>query len=189
MVIYVMLATNQATIVWYGWAIFWTSLVVTSLLLLGDRHQAKFAWATCTGVTFLFAVMVMHQIVPAYSRVQTLFGESSPLVRQLAMTQQSPIATMDHEFSEVPFYLNRNDIPNFEGHRDQRLSDFVSRHGAVTLIVNHNLAVAEILAQLPGDARLQPVVQRGSANIYQITMPPPTAKIATNPSQATLPTR
>ncbi len=168
-VMYVMATNSVVTVFTYGWAMMWTSLLGTSLLLLGNRYQAKIAWGTSTGVAFLFAVMVMHQMVPAYSRSQTLFGDTSALIKQLNVNPQSAIATVDHEFSEVPFDLNRRDIPNFDDVHDKGLGEFVTRSGTAILIVDDRIEPEAVLQQLHPQTRLAEVAHRGSARIYQAT--------------------
>ncbi len=135
-VLFVIVWTEATSFSLFGWAMFWAMLLMVSLLLMADRHQAKIAWASSAGVTFVFAIMVMHQMVPAYSRSQTLFGDTSPLAGQLAVTKQLPIATIDHEFSEVPFYLDRSDIRHFAKVDDAGLADFVSKSAMAILIVD-----------------------------------------------------
>lgn len=59
-VMFVIFSTSELTIVLFRWAILWATLLMTSLLLMADRYQAKIAWGTSTGVAFLFAVMVLE---------------------------------------------------------------------------------------------------------------------------------
>ncbi|EMI16504.1 glycosyl transferase family protein [Rhodopirellula maiorica SM1] len=177
-VLFVMIATRSATMVLFGWAMFWTCLTMSSLLLMTDRSQAKIAWASSSVVAFLFAVMVMHQIVPDYSRSRTLFGDTSPLVEQLPTESHPAIATVKHEFSGVPFYLDRNDIPNFLNLRGEGLSDFVAIHGSAVLIVDDQVEFEALRKQLPSDSRLAEIGRRGAACIYRATMKPPVPRIA-----------
>jgi dolichol-phosphate mannosyltransferase len=153
----------------YVWALLWAGLLVSSLLLLSDRHQAKFAWVSSAGVAFVFAVMVMHQLVPAYGRSQTLFGETSPLNEQLAMKSQPAMATIRHEFSEVPFYLGRGDIPNFADTDDDRIGKFVVDHPDCLLVVESRVTTEELDQQIPQGSLIQPIAKRGLAVIYQVS--------------------
>ncbi|MCC9645219.1 glycosyltransferase [Rhodopirellula sp. JC740] len=176
-VMFVIYSTNEPTMMLFGWAMLWATLLMTSLLLMADRHQAKIAWGSSSGVAFLFAVMVMHAMVPAYSRSNTLFGESSPLVRQLAVDAQSsinqlPMATIDHEFSGVPFYLNRGDIVNFADVHDEGLSEFVSRSESTLLVVDDRVAPKDVLQQLPEHTKLTEVARRGCARIFEARTEP-----------------
>ncbi len=177
-VAFVMVSTGESSVTLFGWAMLWAVLLMTSLLLMADRHQAKIAWGTSTGVAFLFAVMVMHQMVPAYSRSHTLFGSSSPLPVQLAVTDQLPIATVDHEFSEVPFYLDRGDIENFLDVDDDRLGDFVARAGSAILIVDDRIVMKDVLKRLPDKSKLIEIARRGSARIFRATTKADSTRIA-----------
>ena len=181
-VVFVMLTSNEVSASLYVWALLWTCLLVSSVLLVGDRHQAKFAWASSTGVTFLLAIMVMHQMVPAYSRSQTLFGDSSMLGEQLMASDHPPIATVDHEFSGVPFYLDRRDIRNFDDVRDAGLGQFVSDSGSAILIVDDRVATTEVQNQLPPQTCLTELAHRGSARIYQAIAPAQHHQMATEPT-------
>ncbi|MGV3486038.1 MAG: dolichol-phosphate mannosyltransferase, partial [Planctomycetaceae bacterium] len=175
-VLFLILCLEQLSVVHFSWAMLWTTMLITSLLLLADRHQAKIAWGTSTGVAFLFSVMLMHLVVPAYSRSRTLFGDSSSLAKQLNVDTRTPIATIDHEFSEVPFYLRRADIANFTGDqvRGGGIGEFVSRSGGAILIVDNDTDPSAMLARLPAQARLIELAHRGSAIIYQVTAIPNT---------------
>ncbi len=81
-VVYIVVSGIDFSLSIYVWATLWTTLLVSALLLLSNRRQAEFAWASSAGAAFLLAVMMMHQVVPAYSRRQTLFGPASPLNAQ-----------------------------------------------------------------------------------------------------------
>lgn len=165
---YAILATPDVSVYVYAWAMLWTSLLVAAVLMINDRYQVKIAWATSAGVMFMFAVMIMHEMVPAYSRSETLFGESSPLAEQLSVDKQPAIATVDHEFSEVPFYLDRRNISHFANVTDRGLSDFVSQNRQCYLIVEEGIASQAIRARLPSGRRLVEVAQRGVARVYQV---------------------
>ncbi len=184
-VLFVIVWTESSSITLFGWAMFWAMLLMVSLLLMAERHQAKIAWTSSAGVAFLFAVMVMHQMVPAYSRSQTLFGETSPLTEQLAENIRLPIATVSHEFSEVPFYLNRSDIPNFVNIHESGLADFVSRAGMAILIVDDDISSRDLAEQLPKTSSLTEVGRRGSALIYEATDHSAPSRIALVPDDQT----
>ncbi|SMP65468.1 dolichol-phosphate mannosyltransferase [Neorhodopirellula lusitana] len=177
--VFVIMTASQASLSVYAWAMLWTSLLVTSLLLVGNRYQAKMAWASTIGVSFLFAVMMMHQMIPAYSRSQTLFGETSPLADKLAIGDWKSIATIDHEFSEVPFYLNRPDIANFLDVHDAGLTHFVSQSGRCLLVVDNQITRQQLSEQMPIGTKMTSLTQRGPAQIYEVTAPPHHPQIAT----------
>lgn len=182
-VLFVIVWTEATSISLFGWAMFWAMLLMVSLLLMADRHQARIAWASSAGVAFVFAVMVMHQMVPAYSRSQTLFGDSSPLAGQLAITKQLPIATIDHELSEVPFYLDRSDIPNFADVNDEGIAEFVIDSGTAILITDDRITISNLAEQLPETTSLIEVGRRGSATFYRATDTADVSQIALIPGQ------
>ena len=184
LVVFVMVTAGEATVVLFAWAVLWMTLLVSSLLLINDRHQAKVAWGTSTCVAFLFAVMVMHHAVPVYSRSQTLFGSSSPLAMKLAIAKKPPIATVDHEFSEVPFYLRRSDIPNFADVGDSGLRDFVTENQPCLLIVEDRVNPRSIRDRLPPGTKIVEVTRRGVSRIYEARLLPAATQIATNPTHS-----
>ncbi len=177
-VIFVVLTQNNVSVGTYLWAMLWTSLLVSSLLLLSDRRQERIAWITSSAVSFLFAVMVMHHMVPSYSRSQTLFGTSSPLNEQLAVSSAPAIATIEHEFSEVPFYLDRSNIPNFDEVEDARVADFVRQNPRCILVVEQTVTSEEIHKQLPRGSELTELGRRGPALIYRVNSPVAAPQIA-----------
>ncbi|TWU19457.1 glycosyltransferase [Allorhodopirellula heiligendammensis] len=177
-VIFVVLTQHNVSVGTYLWAMFWTSLLMSSLLLLSDRHQAKFAWITSSVVAFLFAVMVMHHMVPSYSRSRTLFGNSSPLNEQLAVSTVPAIATLEHEFSGVPFYLNRSNISNFANAEDARFGGFVRENPNCILIVEQKVSDEKIHKALPRGSELTMIGQRGQALIYRVHAPIAAHRIA-----------
>lgn len=177
-VIFMVLTQSDVSVGTYLWAMVWTSMLMSSLLLLSDRHQAKFAWLTSSAVAFLFAVMVMHHMVPSYSRSQTLFGESSPLNEQLAVASTPAIATIEHEFSEVPFYLERSNIVNFVEVEDAGIAEFVSNNPHCLLVVEHNVTAEEVRNRMPQGTELTELGQRGPALFYRVNIPVAAQRLA-----------
>ncbi len=180
-VVFVVVSGTEVSLAIFMWATLWSLLLATSLLLLCDRHQVKVAWASTSGVAFLFALMVMHQMVPQYSRGKTLFGPSSPLGEEIAIGSHPPIATVAHEFSGVPFYLNRDDIPNFSDVNDDALRDFVNRHQRTVLIVENRTTIGQLRQQLPAGTKITPLDQRGSARLVEVMPGQETVRIAGRP--------
>jgi dolichol-phosphate mannosyltransferase len=160
---------NQITT--YLWGLLWVSLLTCTLLLIGDRHQSKFAWCSSAAMAFLLAVMVMHQMVPEYSRRQTIFGADSPLWKESSRNLGTPIATVAHEFSEVPFYLERNDIKHFARRSDGALGELVTSHGGALIILHNRVLIGELRQQLPAGSRMQLIARRGPATLLHVTAP------------------
>ena len=183
-VAYIVLTQSDVSIATYLWALTWTGMLVCAITLLGDQHQANLAWATSSGVAFLLAVMVMHQMVPAYSRSQTLFGAESPLGKKIAVESKPAMATVAHEFSEVPFYLKRSDIPNFSNLHDRRLGEFVRAQDRAVLIIDKEVTVKQLRSQLPQDAKLKLLGERGPARLVEVRPPRPSEQLAARPTAA-----
>lgn len=167
-VLYNVLTDSVCPSIVYLWAMLWTTLLVSSVILLNDRHQAKLAWFASSGFSFLFAVMVMHQLLPAYSRSQTLFGESPAQSQRLAITEGVPVATIQHEFSEVPFYLSRSDVEHFADIDDAKLDEFIAQHPKCVLVVEKSIPTSEVRHHLPEGTELVAVSERGPAKIYEV---------------------
>ncbi|TWU04586.1 glycosyltransferase [Stieleria varia] len=182
-VFFVIISSGQGTITLFAWALLWavllgTALLTTSRVWLTDRYRAHITWGTSTGVAFLFALMVMHHMVPAYSRSQTILGDTSPLVEQLAQETQPAIATIAHEFSEVPYYLNRQNIAHFHQIHDDGIDRFVAENPTCMLVIDSRIGFQTLQEQLPSGSRITQLSERGSAKIYQVKSPGSAPQIA-----------
>ncbi len=166
----------------YLWAMLWTALLVGSVLMWTDRHQMRLAWASAATVTFMFAVMVMHQMLPAYSRSETLFGDVSALT-DARQTPDRVVATVDHEFSEVPFYLDRSDIPNFDKVDDGELRDFIAQHDRTLLVLNDEVTMNELLSQVPNGSKIVPIGDRGAAHLIEVVPPMKSIRFVRGPKR------
>ncbi len=149
----------------YNWAAIWGVLIVVAVVLLNDRRHVRFAWVSTIAVTAMLIVMAMHQLVPSYSRLETLFAPGTALELAKDRTSAIPIATVNHEFSEVPYYLNRSDIKNLSIGRAHELSEFAQRHAESLLVVDRRMLIGEIRQCLPPGTRLQFIEDRGPARV------------------------
>ncbi|TWU51406.1 glycosyltransferase [Rubripirellula reticaptiva] len=164
----------------YLWAMLWTTLLVSSLLMLSDRHQGKLAWASSAGITTLFVVMVMHQMVPMYSRSQTILGVGSPLAKAVGVLAEHPVVTISHEFSEIPFYLQRSDVIHLRSADARRLQSLVESRGAVTVILDKHLSPEQLAKELPGYLAVRTGMQRGPATFVRLSSIDPPQRIASS---------
>lgn len=175
-VAYVLITQVDVSITIYVWAMLWTCLLVSALALISGRHQAKNAWATSSIVAFLFSVMVMHQLLPMYSRSQTLFGSRNLEVEHVADALRGDsdlaIATVAHEFSGVPFYLNRTDVSNFKRVDSDELANFVAAQDRCVLIVKRDMPTTRLVNLLPIGAEIRPLGSRGIASLIEVVSPP-----------------
>ena len=170
---FIALTGSNVSIANYVWILIWTSLLVGSLLMIADRHQGKYAWGSSSALALLLAVMVMHQIVPAYSRQQTIFAAASPLRAKLPLSANSAIATLSHEFSEVPFYLQRSDVRHFDDRNSTGLGEFIAEHEHALIIMEKHVLIGQLRDQLPDGTRIQLIDERGPARLLQVTAASP----------------
>ncbi|QDV71135.1 Undecaprenyl phosphate-alpha-4-amino-4-deoxy-L-arabinose arabinosyl transferase [Rosistilla carotiformis] len=153
----------------YLWGVLWLLLSVVAVVVLVRRQQRpQVAWASSAIVALGFAVMMMHVMVPAYSRDRMLFVPDSPLTSQLNADPGQAIATVAHEFSEVPFYLRRSDISNFNDHQIDRVGMFVAKHHDAILIVDERVPIDQIRDQLPRDLAVTKIADRGLAQLWEV---------------------
>ena len=169
----------------YLWALLWTVLLVSAIILLRDRHQAEHAWVSSAALAFLLAVMVMHQSIPAYSRSQTMFGIESSITEFIASESKPPIATIAHEFSEVPFYLNRSDIRNFNNLREKEFQQFVQAHRRSILVIESKVAAERLWEELPSGASVRSLSIQGPGQIFELIYNQPLDRIAEQPAAPT----
>ncbi len=167
----------------YLWGLLWTALLICSVLMLGDHRQSKFAWASSSVMAFLLAVMVMHQLVPAYSRQQTVFGPGSPIAKKFKSVPGQSIVTVSHEFSEVPFYLQRSDIAHLPVADAGQLRDLVADQGDTIVILDRHASLEELRSQLPQDVVMRTGIKRGPATFVHLSLTQPTSRIAETPDR------
>jgi dolichol-phosphate mannosyltransferase len=167
----------------YGWTLVWVALLaarfVPSSFPSFASYGPRMAWASTGGVMFLFAIMMMHEAIPAYSRATTLLGPNSMLSQQITSRSQPPIATIAHEFSEVPFYLNRSDIEHFEKPEDNNFGRFLEHHDRALLIVSSMVTEERLRESFPDRVAIKTIADRGYAKIIEVQPAVDVPKIAT----------
>lgn len=178
-VLYVVFSGLDSTFSTYIWGLVWTTFLVSSIVLLGDRRAPEHAWATTSGVSFLFTAMLMHQVLPLYSRDETVFGPESPLASELVDLKNHSIVTMNHEFSEVPFYLGRSDIPNFRNTDTDRLAEWVRTKGDTLLVLDEDVSTDRLIAGFPEDLFVRREQNRGPATLIWLSLSPVSSESTT----------
>ena len=111
--------------------------------------------------------MFLHHLVPSYSRSQTIFASTKSAIEGIELNDSVPIATVAHEFSEVPFYLHRNDIQNYTSRDKLPLVDFVQNHRSTLLVVDRDMRIDELRELMPPETRLQSLGDRGPARLFR----------------------
>ncbi|QDT05915.1 Undecaprenyl phosphate-alpha-4-amino-4-deoxy-L-arabinose arabinosyl transferase [Rubripirellula lacrimiformis] len=178
---FVIMSTGNPPLAVYGWAILWTVLLVASLVMIADSHQSKIAWGSSATVAFLFAVMLMHQMLPTYSHSQTLLRGSSPFIATMAAAPKQAIATVGHEFSEIPFYLNRSDVANYLDVQDGGLTDFFLEHPQSWILVADDVPIKSLQHQLPPGTVMKSIVGHGCAVLIETGSVDVALRVASRP--------
>ena len=161
--------TAGAEVVPYKWVTVWVLLLIASVLFWRAVMQRYSAWAVLSCVSVLFCIVLLHECVPAYSRSQTLFGVRNELSLRFDENKSVAIATVAHEFSEVPFYLGRSDITNVRNIANNQLVDFINTKGNAILFVDNDISLAELKARLPEGSEIVVIGKRGPANIFEVS--------------------
>ena len=128
-------------------------------------------------VAGLLCMMVLHQIVPAYARSQTVFGGGLPMVTGFTQSTRLPIATVGHEFSEVPYYLKRTDIFNRIANDPAGLRTFVEENPESFVITPLLITTEQLRDQMDAYAQVSLIAERGPARLHRVTRHAPTARI------------
>lgn len=163
-----------------SWGIAWLMLGLVFAAVQNRLRTPMAAWSGATLTTALFAIMMMHEALPAYSRSQTLLGSAGTVVDLVGDAEQ--VLTFGHEFSEVPFYLNRSDIEHWQAIDLGKLSQTVAGHRRAILFVPQRYDLELIRAKLPVMTKMNVVTQRSSGQLVQLqfSADEPQEAIATN---------
>ncbi len=168
---YLLWSQLTPSLVSVGLILIWASLLLGSLFMLFSDRLTTRAWSASAITASLLAVMVMHLAVPAYSRHETIFGPTSALAQKIKVTPETAIATISHEFSEVPYYLNRNDVHNLKGHTTADLREFIEDHPSTILVVTHQTTDESIQKCTPLGTLITPLGERGPAKLIRVEAP------------------
>ncbi|MBX3423426.1 MAG: glycosyltransferase family 39 protein [Pirellulaceae bacterium] len=157
--------------------------------------KALWAWSAITMALLLF--FSLHVQLPKYSASRTLLGAGSPLTQQLSSAQLlqenaalhgettlqvTPILTVGHQFPEVPFYLNRNDIQNFTDADNADITAAIQQQPNSLIIAEPTLTDDDLQALLPPGKQLTPGPQRSICKVWYVTSSPPQTPSTANHS-------
>ncbi|MDV6033247.1 MAG: glycosyltransferase [Phycisphaera sp. RhM] len=175
LIAYFSLGTEGFGVGMFAWTMVWGAILVCSLQLIGDRRYRQFAWGSSALLSFAILTLLLHQLVPSYSQTQKIFAAKGSTLIGVQHDDSMPVATIGHEFSEVPYYLNRKNVFNFSSKSDPGIYEFTRDHADALLVVRRDILIGEIQNQLPEGTRLQTLGVRGPArllllskNAYQI---------------------
>ncbi len=162
------------------WGALWAVLLICTVLLFGEHQHGRNVWLTTAGFAFLLVLMGMHYLVPEYSRAQTVFGVNTPLVEHANAVHDQPLVTISHEFSEVPFYLQRSDIVHMRRADAAKLNELVAQHGDTMVVLDRSIDVGKLRSKLSSDVIFQAVVQQGPATILLLSSGSFPSRLATS---------
>lgn len=135
-------------------------------------RNRQFSWGLTGSITILSLAFFLHHVVPAYSKTQTVFAKPESRFIEIGLSPSTPVATIGHEFSEVPFYLDRVDVVNFESQNDPAFIEFANEHPLAVLIIHRDIPVAEFCSQLPTGMQIQSLKVRGPAHLLRLSRDP-----------------
>lgn len=148
--------------------------ILTSLVILFHRylqHPAA-SWSVCIATTLIAAAFVLHREIPQYALAQTLLGPTSPIREQFISEDDISVVTVGHEWSEVPFYLNRSDIANIDNLGSMDLLQKGESVRKVLLITKISSENPDSLPMLPTDSRVLSIADRGRARLMLLELKP-----------------
>tara|TARA_R110002049_G_scaffold4601_5_gene32017 strand:+ start:32173 stop:34617 length:2445 start_codon:yes stop_codon:yes gene_type:complete len=162
------------------WGLFWITTLFAFLLLFDGSADGRRGWILTNTLSCCLAIMVMHQFVPAYSRNRSIVGTASALSVPLKRDRRLPMATVSFEFSEVPFYLERNDVVHVDHPDVNRLQDFARNNRDSMLIVNRDVSVAQLQQLLPVGTVLHVLGEHARARLLRLSTASPHPRIASS---------
>jgi dolichol-phosphate mannosyltransferase len=169
LIAYVGMRTEELGIGMLAWTMVLGVILCGSLFLIRDLQSRQVAWGLSAILSFLLLTMFLHQLVPLYSRSQTIFAAQGSTFNDIQHDDSIPVATIGHEFSEVPYYLNREEVFNFSSKIDRGIFEFARNHADALLVVRRDVLIGEIQRQLPSGTRLQAVGVRGPARVLRMS--------------------
>ncbi|MCC9599153.1 glycosyltransferase [Stieleria sp. JC731] len=165
------ITASQESMVLAGWLFVWAAMIVFTMQSIVRGSMLRYEWPMVGVTTLVLATMVFHQSLPAYSYQQTLLAKSSTFSKPLLSTPDVPIATVSHEFSEVPFYLKRSDVENYSDVTDERLKSFVLRSERCYMIVKQSVDENELAQSMPVGTRITKIAQQGTSQLFDVMVP------------------
>jgi dolichol-phosphate mannosyltransferase len=145
----------------------WILILAGLLVLHRLARQPRVVWSICTLTGLLLVGQTTQDWVPRYGMEHEILVSSWELARSLQDPGQS-VATYDNEWSGIPFYLGRNDVPNFVDTEISELVTFLAEHPNTILFVNQNEDLLELDESMPPGTELVKLCDRGSASLVML---------------------
>lgn len=150
----------------------WMAVTVFSQVLRFRRQSGAVAWGFSLGMMALLSIVVTHREMPLYAAQRTLFGPGSPLAKQAASFNSLPIATLSHEWAEVPFYLGRNNVQNLTKFDPVQFASIVSSEKRLLVVIRKKDDPRAFASLLPAGAEMRPLITRGPGTLFEVIAGP-----------------
>ncbi|WP_428307938.1 glycosyltransferase [Lacipirellula sp.] len=149
----------------------WILLAAGAALSMRRWPTPAFQWSVCVSVTLILSAVVLHRNIPRFALAETVFGSGSPVALDVRGT--IPMATIGHEWSSVPFDLDRNDVQHFEANCMSDLIEYAGQHEQAILVLKTDQQVEYLRKSLPPGKHLIKVADRGPAKVVLAVMKAP----------------
>ncbi|MEN1681614.1 MAG: glycosyltransferase [Planctomycetota bacterium] len=148
-------------------------------------RRPDLAWGVTAVAALVLAALVLHREIPRYAASQTLFGPTSPLRRELASDPAIHVVTVGHEWSEVPYYLNRTAIENVDWLETENVARNGRTNCRVLIVARQSIETADLMRSLPRAGHLVSIAERGKAQVLLVDLPKSGTLVAEAESEAT----
>lgn len=152
-----------------AWTLLWTMVLIMTVAVMRHFRSSGSAWTATVCTTALLGFMLMHQLLPTYSRGQSLLGEN--LALRASVGQADQVVSISREFSEVPYYLNRNTMEHWNGIENANLQRYFDRYSHAVLVLPDELPIGSLRDQLPEAARIRLIARRDSGKVVEVRVP------------------
>jgi 4-amino-4-deoxy-L-arabinose transferase-like glycosyltransferase len=152
-----------------GLAVGWTVLAVAILWFRRTCDSQTIGWGITLAMASALGVLVTHREIKLYAYQHTLFGPGSSLASAELKSTSTPIVTLSHEWSEAPFYLDREDIKNTDRNDTLTVAGALETSGRVVLVMRSNDHLSDFTEGLPVETTSRLLGQRGRGVVYELT--------------------
>jgi hypothetical protein len=188
---YVGLADRRATLpMLLVWAV-----CLAGLAMVWWRIRPRAAYITCGILATVAVTYATHDLLPRWAEQRSLFGTRSQIDRALT-DREIGIGCWGNEWGAVPFYLERDDVENFEHGGLARVIQFMHRHDRAFLLLKGEFEQNGVRQHLPPGKTLTTVAEVGNpamgaaahATLFFLddstpTLPPDALQSATAPAE------
>jgi dolichol-phosphate mannosyltransferase len=144
----------------------WAAVLVAAIVY-GQRLRRAVAWLVCGLVAFVVTFESARQIVPAWAESRSPIPHDSPLAA-LLRDRQTAVVVCYQEWGSVPFYLERNDVLRFDGHRPRELAKVLEQHARTVLVHKRGQSLESLQSLVPPGMIMNQVGEAGRASFWLV---------------------